>query len=180
MVIMSRMENKSISVAPKYEQETIEIHNRFGWLLVSTQVIYNQDSHIERRGDSLYNVTETENYVKLMFTRDKDMPNYNEIVSVEQKYYSLLNQKPYEDTASETAKKLCIIVSIISVLFAVLVLSHSDIVTGLFFIAIAALFIFLTVVAAKKTAKKHSDYQDELNKWDKKCDSVLASAENYV
>ena len=90
MVIMSRMENKSISVAPKYEQETIEIHNRFGWLLVSTQEIYNQDSHIERRGDSLYNVTETENYVKLMFTRDKDMPNYNEIVSVEQKYYSLL------------------------------------------------------------------------------------------
>ncbi len=79
---MARIESKSITCIPAQENSTIEKYQRFGWMLESSQEIYNKDSHVEGN----YSVTETTNYVKLVFKRDKDMPYYNEIVSLENKY----------------------------------------------------------------------------------------------
>lgn len=64
---MARLESTSLSVSPKEEQSVIELHHKFGWELKLSQEIFNKDSHNERRGDSVYNVTETTNYVKLVF-----------------------------------------------------------------------------------------------------------------
>lgn len=64
---MARLESTSLSVLPNDEQEAIDTYQKFGWELKSSQEIFNKDSHNERRGDSVYNVTETTNYVKLVF-----------------------------------------------------------------------------------------------------------------
>lgn len=86
---MDRIESKSITCKPAEENATIEKFQRFGWALESSQEIFNKDSHLELRGNTQYSVTETTNYVKLVFKRDKDMPYYNEIVVLENKYDSV-------------------------------------------------------------------------------------------
>ena len=91
---MARLESTSLSVSPSKEQEAIETYQKFGWELKSSQEIFNKDSHNEVRGDSLYSVTETTNYVKLVFQRDKDMPYYNEICEIEKKFFEALNREP--------------------------------------------------------------------------------------
>lgn len=79
-------ETKSISIVPSEEQDTIELWQKFGWELVSSQEIFNRDSHLEQSGDSVNTVTTTTNYVKLVFARDKEMKNYSEIVDLENRF----------------------------------------------------------------------------------------------
>lgn len=59
---------------------------RFHWNLHSSQEIKVKDSHVEREGDKLVNVTETEHYVKLAFTRDLDTPNIDKLRQIETEY----------------------------------------------------------------------------------------------
>ncbi len=88
------LEIKSIQVTPANEESTIELWQNFGWQFVSSQEINNTDSHLERRGDEIYNVTTKEHYVKLVFNREKNHPNYNQLVKLENEYYSILRSKP--------------------------------------------------------------------------------------
>lgn len=84
---MAKFESKSISVAPAQEQDVIAKHEMFGWQLLSSNEVYNQDSHLEQRGDEIWNVTNTTNYVKLVFQRDTEIPNIEKIRSLEKEYW---------------------------------------------------------------------------------------------
>lgn len=88
------LEIKSVQVTPSNEEATIQLWQNFGWQFVSSQEVNNTDSHLERRGDEIYNVTTKEHYVKLVFNREKNHPNYNQIVKLENEYYSILRSKP--------------------------------------------------------------------------------------
>lgn len=88
------METKILEVKNSEEASTIKFWTQFGWQLKSSQRIYNKDSHVERRGDSLYNVTETIDFTKLVFERDKSNPNYSIIVKLEEEYLSKLSALP--------------------------------------------------------------------------------------
>ena len=80
-------ETKFIEVHPTTVEDTIKVWHSFGWEMVGApQEIYNKDSHQERRGDTIYNVTETTHYVKITFQRDNKMPNYAELASLERRY----------------------------------------------------------------------------------------------
>ena len=90
------IETVSKKVLPNEEQDTIDLMLKFGWQLYSSQEISDTDSHWEKKKDKLYNVTTRENYVKLVFNRDKEMKNYQRIVELEKDYYFLINNKPIE------------------------------------------------------------------------------------
>jgi len=81
-------EIKSISVAPSEEEETINVWQSFGWEFRSTQEVKTSDSsHLERRGDTIYSVTQAgDHYVKLTFERDPTRENYSELVALEKQY----------------------------------------------------------------------------------------------
>lgn len=83
------MEIKTLEIKNSEEQKTIEFWTQFGWQLKSSQRIYNKDSHLERRGDSTYSVTETIDFTKLVFERDKNDPNYSTIARLEREYLSI-------------------------------------------------------------------------------------------
>lgn len=70
-------EVKSIKVHPDYESQEINFRQKLGWEFVSTQEIYNKDTHMESSffSDSITSVTETVHYVKLTFQRDRSMVN---------------------------------------------------------------------------------------------------------
>ena len=76
----------SIQVSPELENEIIEEYESFGWELKSSQTIDRKDSHLESKFDALYSVTESVNYIKLVFKRNKKMVNYEKIKKLENAY----------------------------------------------------------------------------------------------
>ena len=91
---MARTESISIQVHPADEQSQINLMQKFHWNLLSSQEIKTVDSSLERRGDAIYSVTKSENYIKLVFQRDLDTPNLGKIKKLESEYFSLEYKKP--------------------------------------------------------------------------------------
>jgi hypothetical protein len=86
---MGRTESVSFQVHPNDEQSQINLMQNFHWSLLSSQEIKVIDNHLERRGDNIYQITNSEHYVKLAFNRELDLPNLNEIKKLEQQYNNL-------------------------------------------------------------------------------------------
>lgn len=79
-------ETKSVSVVPSLEQSTIDKFQRFGWELLSSQEVNNSNTELYTIGDTVYQETTKENYVKLVFTRDTQIPHYEELKKLEYAY----------------------------------------------------------------------------------------------
>lgn len=88
------MEIKTLDISNDAEDTTIQIYQDFGWSLKSSQRVFNRDSHLESEGDSVYSVTKTVDYTKLVFERDKSMPHYKEIKELEDRFFYLLENLP--------------------------------------------------------------------------------------
>lgn len=81
------MKVRAFRFIQKNEDSTIQLMERFGWELSSSQDVVTKDTHEELRGDTVYSVTETERYVKLVFKRDKERNNYEKYRRAEELYY---------------------------------------------------------------------------------------------
>lgn len=86
---MARTESISIQVHPNDEQEQINLMQEFHWSLLNAQDVKTIDNHLERRGNDIYQVTNTEHYVKLTLNRALDEPNLDEIKRLEQDFFGL-------------------------------------------------------------------------------------------
>jgi hypothetical protein len=97
-VFMALKDIKSITVAPGEEDSTMNLWQSFGWEMKSTQEVKtSESSHLERRGDTIYNVTKAgDHYIKITFERDQSRQNYKELVALENQYYNVSGpgQKP--------------------------------------------------------------------------------------
>ena len=85
-------ETKFEQVEPNAVNSTIEKWANFGWGLVGApQEINYTTTHRTQETDKHYSseYTTRTNYVKITFQRDNSMPNYKEIVALEQQYDSL-------------------------------------------------------------------------------------------
>jgi hypothetical protein len=92
---MIRKEPKTIQVEPDQADQMIVLMGAFGWEFQSRQTIKNKYSHLERKGDDLYSVTESEHYVELHFQRDRSMDHYNELVELERQFNAVEHPGPY-------------------------------------------------------------------------------------
>ncbi|MBI1926102.1 hypothetical protein HYR99_17845 [Candidatus Poribacteria bacterium] len=70
---MARTESISFQVHPNDEQEQINLMQKFHWSLLNSQEIKTIDNRLERRGDDIYQVSSSEHYVKLTFSRELDL-----------------------------------------------------------------------------------------------------------
>ena len=84
-----RWETTTRTVSPSKEKKVTAKLERFGWELMSSQTVDNKDSHLEERWDGIYSVTESTNYVKLIFRRNKNMPRYEELAALEEELEKL-------------------------------------------------------------------------------------------
>ena len=112
-------ETKSITVSPQEEQNTIEIWQIFGWELLSSQEVFNKDSHVETRSDGVYNITSTTNYVKLLFSRENTIPNYSQLVALEKEFYNIslpTYREPEGDGLLYYGALVCGILSVVSLI----------------------------------------------------------------
>ncbi len=88
------MEIKTLDISNDAEDTTIQLYQDFGWSLKSSQRVFNRDSHLEGGGDSVYSVTNTVDFTKLVFERDKSMPHYEEIKELEDRFFYMLDNLP--------------------------------------------------------------------------------------
>jgi len=96
-----RLESKSVKVDPIFENDTIKKMGLFGWTLLSSQEVHNHLKSENQKYTDMYRAGANNNsndYVKLVFQRDKDMKNYSLIVKYEQDY----NDLKYPDYVSDT------------------------------------------------------------------------------
>ena len=96
---MAKIESRVLQVHPARESSTITRMERFGWMLKSNQDVVTKDSHDELVGDTVYSVTETERYVKLMFQRDTEDEKYPLYQKGEQLYDEILELERYSQPA---------------------------------------------------------------------------------
>lgn len=87
-------EIRSIDVDNDSEEFYINIYQKFGWQLKSSQRIFNQDSHAVgavtyKNYTYVHTETDTVDFTKLVFERDRKMLNYEEIIELENEFWEL-------------------------------------------------------------------------------------------
>lgn len=87
-------EIKSLDVENDAEEFYIDIFQKFGWELKSSQRIFNQSttpvSAISYKGYThIESETETVDFTKLVFEREKKIPNYDRLVELENEFWKL-------------------------------------------------------------------------------------------
>ena len=162
-------ESKSISVAPSEEQNTIELFQTFGWELKSSQEVFSQESHLERDGDDIRSVTSTTNYVKLTFSRDKEMENYAKLAQLENQFYSISNP------VKQSAKVIFGLGA--AALLAGAALESEIGIAG--FIAGGVIAIVCFVFGFKKSSKNKAEYNAAMNAAIAKRSAILEEASKY-
>jgi len=91
---VSRTETIAVQVHPSDEQSQIDLMQQFHWSVLGTQEIKTLDNHLERRGDSIVQVTNTEHYVKLSFSRALELPNIKEVRRLETDFFAVRDPSP--------------------------------------------------------------------------------------
>ncbi|MCL2380456.1 MAG: hypothetical protein FWC64_02550 [Treponema sp.] len=163
-------ETKFLEIDPNKVEETIEKWQSFGWeLLGAPQEIFNKtvrdgDSWTDSAGIKTTKiVTEKIHYVKITFQRDKEMPNYQELVALEKTYDEANDYKePYEGSEPEynNIYKEAFPVFFLILSIAGFVLSS----VAILFVAVGILFTILTIIKIVKWKKQRNEYQAKFDR----------------
>ena len=172
-------ETKFIEVEPNEVESTIEIWQNFGWELIGApQEIYNKTTHRTQETDKHYSTeyTSTTHYVKITFQREKSMPHYDELVQLENVYYTSPPSAPSEPIKSSAFGCLWFIL----------------IVAGLFaFVVPGIIIIIWRTVKYKKNKKTYEEeyslykknyekWQKEYEDWNKQCQNAFNKAKSLI
>ena len=151
------LESKSLTVSPDSEQEIINTMQNFGWELKSSQEIYSKDSHIEKQGRKNVSVTETTNYVKLVFERDTKMENYERICELENTFFDIISREPERRVIKPPFLFLMILMGYTFISF----------VTDNYFHAIisGSIMLLVFIILIIRTNKAKNTYYRALAKW---------------
>jgi hypothetical protein len=174
-------EIKSISVAPAAEEDTINLWQSFGWELKSSQEVKTKDSHLEKRGDDLVSVTESEHYVKLTFERDPARQHYAELKSLEERFYAAR----HPGNPPKRFGMLWLILAGVLLLFGILFMNSSRYAGngGSFFflgfllgLIVAGLGVLIIVLRIRSYPKRLKPWTDVYNEYEKIRSEALEQA----
>jgi len=157
------METKSINVSSNDESAFIGFYEDFGWTFISNQEVNIKDSHLERSGDTIYNVTESQHYVKLTFRRPVNVAP--ELKKLENDfwtaYYDFLSEpsKPHDGPVKFAG--ICILIGILCTSCGSIKISSSPemaIGTGILLLIIGFIIIAFNL-------KQYEKYNKEMKQW---------------
>ena len=165
-------EYKTMKINPSNLNSVLNVRSCFGWELGSSQEINVKDSHIERDGDKIYSVTESEHYTTVTFKRDDRIPNRNKLVTLEKDYDNATASKNHYNSKYYDVKSKLSIFKIIlyTVISAIL----------LFAINMPILCIGVAVglfILRKKLMDKYSKLYDQFSQL---ASSLLSEAKSLV
>ncbi|MCL2763213.1 MAG: hypothetical protein FWD36_08440 [Treponema sp.] len=179
-------ETKFIQVKPHQVEATIDMWQNFGWeLMGAPQEIKTQDVQVfdyqSNDGTKYYKTTKGEHYTKITFQRDKSMPNYDQIVALENAYYSNPERpsKPVEPVYKSPAR-LSVFFIILAIAGIVLFFVANY---NIIFIGIGGLFILLNVIKIltynSRHAKLKAEFDNATDEYKKNCEIYSKNLEAY-
>ncbi len=186
------IESITFTEKPEREQTTINMHQKMGWSLKSSQEINTSQTSVYgnmRNGNGYVNsITEKEHYIKLVFERDKNMPNYDILKEKYDRFTALAQEiEQLEVSVEKRSKKFYFW---IIVPFIVAFLISAKIVTGTVFgwlfifellIGYVSLWVPSYIIAykiAEKRAKKET--APKIAEIYSQMDAVANEAEKYL
>lgn len=178
------IEYRTEHVPPEACDDVIDILTTFGWVVQSSEEIYNEHNEIigadiKVYGDGIVdsfmkgwtgkdgsiNVRQRKvvtNYVSLVFARDTEMPNYSELKSMNAEFESIMNtpepKKPVKRTAVTAIGAVLIILSVIFVLLDPE--NHAELWEIIFSAAFFIIMVPVTIFAWTSYKKKIVYYKD--------------------
>ena len=167
-------ETKTITVHPDLVQDSMDEHRIFGWEVLSNQEIKSVDSHLETKGDDLYNVTTTEHYIRLTYQRDpSSISNYSEIAALDKEYFSV----PGPGRRSNLFSKFSLIILGIGlvIIIAALPQFQYDIAPSIGFVLFGAAIIFLRVFLH---IRKNKAWDNDFAAYLKKREEIVEKAKS--
>lgn len=89
----------TLDVDNSSEADIIQMFQNFGWDLKSSQRVFNQDTrpvaaYTYKDVSFIQSKTETVDFTKLVFEREKNMPGYSELVVLENEFFELYGDLP--------------------------------------------------------------------------------------
>ena len=175
---MALKDIKSITVAPGEEDSTMNLWQSFGWEMKSTQEVKtSESSHLERRGDTIYNVTKAgDHYIKITFERDQSRQNYKELVSLENQYYNVSDpgQKP-----KRIGRTGCVAFPLLflAVLIFAAVSEARDILSAVLPVVLSIIFFVPGFVMIKRRVKS---YPDRRKSWEEASEAFVNEREDVL
>lgn len=172
-------EIKTLTVQPNEDAQTIQNMQCFGWTLLSSQEVYNKDSHLEWWGKNTYSVTQTTHYVKLTFERDRaKIANYAQIRQLEDAYMAVPCPKRNPALEKKLHYKRGMAFVAIMCAFVLLLLSiFGQIGKGILFCALFAGGSYLIMKIYQISAGK---YEAAIAKCWKRRNHIAQQAEQYL
>lgn len=186
-------ESVSLRETPEREQITIRQHQMMGWKLKSSQEINTSTTSVSEINGTVSSSVSKENYVKLVFERETDLPNYAMLqrgyaawTALREQYLAKLHVNP-DTLLSKKQKRTCYLVaSIIAVILFVITLPLTlllGIGLGIFLSLGAGAMGFAIVMAImtgtmESKAKKRP--QPELLQLLRQMESVAQDAAKYL
>ena len=174
-------EIKTLTVKPNEDAQTIQNLQCFGWTLLSSQEVYNKDSHLEAWGKNTYSVTQTTHYVKLIFEWDTSkIINYSQIRRLEEAYMAVSSPKRglLQPTRKENLKLVVPLASVIlcaPILFLTALFGAFG--EGLFICAFIVGMFYLMFKWNNRMAEK---YEVAVSRCWKKRNEIAQQAEKYL
>ena len=181
---MALKETNTVTVDPGNEDKMRALWETFGWELESKETVRTADSsHLERRGDSIYNVTQSGvHYVKMTFRRDPERKNYAELKSLEQRYYAAtLPSPPY----NQPKKFGCLFSILIGIsFFLALATIGSNFVGGSGGIPVVIISLIFALIFALPGVliiiKRNKSYPERLQPWQEARDRYEKACDAYA
>lgn len=172
-------EIKSLTVKPNEDAQTIQNLQCFGWELLSSQEVYNKDSHLEAWGKNTYSITQTTHYVKLIFERDSaKIANYSQIRRMEDAYMSVPYPKKNPAPEKKKFKWVFSFLGVLACVYALLLaLISGEIGRGLFICPVIGGMFYLAIKWYYKKAEK---YEIAIASCWRKRNHIAQQAEKYL
>jgi len=197
---MALKETNTVTVDPGNEDKMRALWESFGWELEGKETVRTADSsHLERRGDSIYSVTQSGvHYVKMTFRRDPERKNYATLKSLENQYYSTNIPSPPGIARPKRFGIIFSILIVISLFFGIGIIVQAPLVgaragvgtvmalflIGLIFLAPGVLIIIKRVKSYPKRLKPWEEacasYEKEYSEAQKKRSELLEQARALV
>jgi len=169
---MERTESKSIQVHPKDEQYFIDVMQHFHYNLQSSQEVNIRDSHLEVQSGKLYSVTESQRYVKLIFTRPSDFVNKEKVIELENEFLSMKYQKTKGTSCWVTGM---IIFSVIIIIGAIIILINEkkNITSAVTLFIFFGILLLSGILLIKNNNKNNQKIIDANKKMDERKAEIL-------
>lgn len=182
------IEYRTENVPPEACDDVIDILTTFGWVVQTSERIYDEHNEVlgadvKIYGDGIVDSfmrgftgkdgrvdvrqrTVVTDYVRLVFARDTDMPNYHELKSMNAEFEGIMNtpepKKPTKRTAVTVIGAVLIILSVIFVLLDPE--NHAELWEIIFSVAFFAIMIPVTIFGWKSYKKKTVEFQAVCNR----------------